>query len=197
MTDPTERTQHEQAQLVLMAERMERLRTGITVPSSPTDQPDLIGSSKQLATLTGLVRDLSDEVLFRSIEIGPRSDRDPVVSAYTDAAGQAGEAVSHYTAAYSELGFHHRYRGRVGPDLDDAREYSFASMQDSLKWARDRLGEGAKRLRAVAEDLDTTPPLARAARTRTTQQVIAHTHAPSGAPAPPHSAPAQGSRRTP
>lgn len=197
MTDASQRNQSEQAQLVLVAEGMEQLRAGLTAAASPTDQPDLIGPSKQLTSLTGLVRDLSDEVLFRSVEAVPRADHGQVVSAYTDAAGHVGEAVSHYIAAYSELGYQHRYGGRVGPDLNDARKYSFASLQDSHQWACDRLGDGAKRARAVAKDLGTTPPLARAAPTRTTQQVIAHTRAPASAPAPPHSAPAQGTRRTP
>ncbi|WP_019359471.1 hypothetical protein [Streptomyces sp. AA1529] len=109
MTDPAERTKSEQAQLVLVAERMERLRASITVPSSPTDQPDLIGSSEQLAFLTSLVRDLSDEVLYRSVAAVPRAGLGQVIRAYTDAAVQAGEAISHYTVAYSELGFQHRY----------------------------------------------------------------------------------------
>ncbi|MGY1435407.1 hypothetical protein [Streptomyces reniochalinae] len=196
MTDPAERIETEQAQLLLMAERAERLRAGVTVPSSPTDQPDLAGASKQLASLTGLVRDLSDEVLFRSAEAGPRTDHDRVMSAYTDAAQQAGEAVANYSTAYAELGFQHRYRGQgAGPDLRDAREHSFACIQDRLDWTRDSLADGATRLRPVAEDLGGTPARTQASRCRTTQ-MISGPHAQAVAPAPPHHARTRAPGRT-
>ncbi|WP_159073476.1 hypothetical protein [Streptomyces sp. RTd22] len=197
MTGANARTEAEQSWLLLMAERTEQLRAGITVPSSPADQPDLARASKQLADVTGLVRDLSDEVLFRSVESRTRAILDQVISAYTDAAQQAGEAVASYSNAYALLNFQRRYRDRPdSPDLRDAREHGFAAIQDRLDWARDSLAEGAKRLRTVAEHLDSTPPRTRAARSRTTQRVTDHPHAPAAAPAPPRSAPTQGPGRT-
>ncbi|MDJ1131999.1 DnaB-like helicase N-terminal domain-containing protein [Streptomyces iconiensis] len=123
VTAAAERTESEQAQLLLVAENMERLRADITVPSSPTDQPDLIGASRQLASLTGLVRHLSDEVLFRPVKTVSRPNLDRVMSAYTDAAGQAGESGGHYSVAYVELGFQHRYRGRVSPGRKAERSW--------------------------------------------------------------------------
>lgn len=190
----TGRTATEETQLLLGAEEVFKLRHQIQIPSTPDDLPTLPAASTHLARLTGLVRTLSDEALFRHIEDRPAIDLAPVIDAYTDAAKDAGEAVANYSAAYAELGFRHRYAHATSPDFREAREASFAVIQDRCDWTRENLKDTSRTLLAAAERLINPPSRAHAARNRTTQPT--RTQAPTAAPTPPQPATPPAARRT-
>lgn len=86
MTNHTGRAALEHSGLHAIAEDFDGLHADIGVPAAPRDLPDVATASKQLATLTRLVEDLSDEVLFRAVADDPELDLGLVIHGYTSAA---------------------------------------------------------------------------------------------------------------
>ncbi|MFE7318255.1 hypothetical protein ACFU7T_34940 [Streptomyces sp. NPDC057555] len=167
MKDHTGRTALEQGELYLFAQEFDKLRTQISVPGSPSGLPDLVTASQHLATLGGLVQDLSDEVLHRVTENDPGLDLAPVIYAYTTAAVPAGRAMENYTEAFQQLGFLHRYtEASDSADLRNARRAAFFVTQERMVYVRDNLKEVSNTLRGSADRLDGTPPRTLAALSR-------------------------------
>ncbi|MEC4018279.1 hypothetical protein [Streptomyces sp. H27-D2] len=168
------RISHEAHELYAAAQEFDDLRDGIIVPDTPGDLPDLVTGSKQLAELSGLFKDLSDEVLFRAVAEDPGMDLGPVVYAYTSASVPAGRATEHFTEAYAQLGFLHQFaEARDTPDLRDAREAAFGVVQERLEIVRQELGEASSTLRGSADRLDSSPPYVAAALSRSARSANA------------------------
>ncbi|MCF3172602.1 hypothetical protein IPZ61_04630 [Streptomyces sioyaensis] len=89
MTNHTGRAALEHSGLHAIAEDFDGLHADIGVPAAPRDLPDVATASMHLATLTRLVEDLSDEVLFRAVDDDPELDLRLVVHGYTSAAAPA------------------------------------------------------------------------------------------------------------
>ncbi|MER6843502.1 hypothetical protein [Streptomyces platensis] len=89
MTNHTGRAALEQSGLHALAEEFDDLHANIGVPAAPRDLPDVATASKQLPTLTRLVKDLSDEVLFRAVDDDPGLDLRLVIHGHTLAAAPA------------------------------------------------------------------------------------------------------------
>ena len=167
MTDHTGRAGLEKDELYAVAREFDQLRGQITVPEAPSGLLDLATASRQLATLTGLVKDLSDEVLFRAVDKDPRLDLGPVIDAYTTAAVPAGRAMENYTEAYAQFGFLRRFaEAPNSADLRDARAAAFRVVQERTERVRDDLQEVSDTLRGSADRLDGTPPRILAALSR-------------------------------
>lgn len=167
MTDHTGRAALEQGELYLVAQEFHELRAQIAVPQAPSGLLDLVAASEQLATLTRLVKDLSDEVLFRAVDEDPRLDFGPVIDAYTSAAVPAGRAMENYTEAYAQFGFLRRFaEAPNSADLRDAREAAFRVVQERMELVRNDLQEVSDSLQGGADRLDGTPPRVLAALSR-------------------------------
>ncbi|WP_435220714.1 hypothetical protein [Streptomyces sp. Tue6028] len=167
MTDHTGRAALERMDLYVTAREFLELRAQITVPQSPSGPLDLVTASKQLATLTGLVKDLSDEVLFRAVGENPGLGFGPVIDTYTSAAVPAGRAIENYTEAYAQFGFLRRFaEAPDSADLRDARHAAFRVVQERMELVRSDLQEASDTLRNAADRLDGRPPRALAALSR-------------------------------
>ncbi|MBK6016656.1 hypothetical protein [Streptomyces sp. MBT53] len=167
MTDRTGRAGLEKDELYAVAREFDQLRAQISVPQVPSDLLDLVAASQQLATLTGLVKDLSDEVLFRAVDEDPGLDFGPVIDAYTSATVPAGRAMENYTEAYAQFGFLRRFaEAPDSADLRDARAAAFRVVQERMELVRDDLHEVSDTLRGAADRLDGTPPRVLAALSR-------------------------------
>lgn len=167
MTDHTGRAALEQGELYLVAREFHELRAQIAVPQAPSGLLDLVAASEQLARLTRLVKDLSDEVLFRAVDENPGLDFGPVIDAYTSAAVPAGRAMENYTEAYAQFGFLRRFaEAPNSADLRDAREAAFRVVQERMELVRNDLQEVSDSLRGGADRLDGTPPRVLAALSR-------------------------------
>lgn len=167
MKDHTGRAALEQGELYAAASEFDEFRSQITIPGAPSGLPDLVTASKQLAMLTGLVKDLSDEVLFRAVDDDPGLDFGPTIYAYTAAAVPAGRAMENYTAAYAQFGFLRRFTDAPDSgDLRDGREAAFRVVQERMVYVRDNLKEVSNTLRGSADRLDGTPPRILAALSR-------------------------------
>ncbi|MFB6987938.1 hypothetical protein ACFC0C_16425 [Streptomyces sp. NPDC056178] len=149
----------EAEQLYALAQKFDDLRGEITVPRTPNDLPHLVKASQQLATLSGLVKYLSGEVLVCAANDDPGLDLGPVIHAYTTAAEPAGRAVEDYTRAYAQLGFLRRFA--EAPDsgnLRDGRDAAFRVAREHMIYVCDGLLEVSSTLRGCADRLDHTPP---------------------------------------
>lgn len=167
MKDHTGRAAVEQGQLYLAAQEFDRLRADISVPTTPGDLPDIVTAAQRLASLTDLVKNLSDEILFRARDGDPGLNLAPVISAFTAAAVPAGRAVEHYTEALHQVSFLNQFADapRSG-DLRDARQAAFHVIQERLEYVRDNLQEVVGTLRGESDRLDGTPPRIMAALSR-------------------------------
>ncbi|MGH4028723.1 hypothetical protein ACQB60_07280 [Actinomycetota bacterium Odt1-20B] len=172
MTDHTGRASLEQHELYAVAREFEKLRGEITLSYTPDSLPDLVTSCTHLATLTGLVKDLSIEVLTRTVDTDPGIDLGRVIYGYATASVPAGRAMSAYTEAFEQLGFLRRYTNAPdSPDLNDARQAASRVVQDRLDHVVKELRETTDSLRGSADLIDGTPPrilaaLSRSARPR-------------------------------
>jgi RecB family exonuclease len=168
--DHTGRAALEQGQLYLAALEFDRLRADISVPTTPGDLPDIVTAAQRLATLTDLIKNLSDEVLFRATDGDPGLNLAPVISAFTAAAVPAGRAVEHYTEALHQVSFLNQFADAPhAGDLRDARQAAFHVIQERLEYVRDNLQEVVGTLRGEADRLDGTPPRILAALSRSTR----------------------------
>ncbi|MEW2305391.1 hypothetical protein AB0958_36480 [Streptomyces sp. NPDC006655] len=185
MTDHTGRAGLEKDELYAVAREFAQLRGQITVPEAPSDLLDLATASRQLATLTGLVKDLSDEVLFRAVDEDPGLDFGPVIDAYTSAAVPAGRAMENYTEAYAQFGFLRRFaEAPDSADLRDARAAAFRVVQERMELVRDDLQEVSDTLRGAADRLEGTPPRILAALSRSARPTNSIYRLPVEPPAP-------------
>ncbi|UYB40901.1 hypothetical protein SLV14_003578 [Streptomyces sp. Je 1-4] len=185
MTDHTGRVGLEKDELYAVAHEFDKLRTEISVPGTPRELPDLATASKHLATLTGLIKDLSDEVVFRVTENEPGLDLKPVIYAYTSAASLAGQATENYTEAYIQLGFLHRYADAPETkELRDARHAAFLIAQERTGTVRNDLTDAARGLRRSADRLDGTPPRTLAALSRSARPTNSIYRLPPQTPTP-------------
>jgi hypothetical protein len=167
MTDHTGRAGLEKDELYAVASEFEQLRSEIVRSYTQSSLPDLVTASRHLNALTGLVKDLSDEVLFRATDNDPGLDFGPVIAAYAGASAPAGRAVNNYTEAFEQLGFLRRYAEAPStPEFRDARQSAFAVAQDRLDLAVDSLQETFLALRRDADHIDGTPPRVLAALSR-------------------------------
>lgn len=185
MTDHTGRAGLEKDELYAVAREFDQLRVQITIPQAASDLLDLVTASRQLTTLTGLVKDLPDEVLFRAVDEDPGLDFGPVIDAYTSAAVPAGRAMENYTAAYAQFGFLRRFAEALNTaDLRDARAAAFRVVQERMELVRDDLQEASDTLRGAADRLDGTPPRVLAALSRSARPTNSIYRLPTEPPAP-------------
>ncbi|MFC4607757.1 hypothetical protein ACFO9E_08005 [Streptomyces maoxianensis] len=185
MNDHTGRAASEQGELYAVAREFDELRSQITIPGAPSGLPDLVTASKQLATLTGLVKDLSDEVLFRAVDDDPGLDSRPTIYVYTTAAVPASRAVENYTEAYAQFGFLRRFaEAPDSPDLRDAREAAFRVVQERMVDVRENLQEVSNTLRGSAHRLDGTAPRILAALSRSARPATSIYRLPTESPVP-------------
>ncbi|MFF8866017.1 hypothetical protein ACF08B_28595 [Streptomyces sp. NPDC015139] len=167
MTDPTGRADLEKDEIHAMAWEFEQLRSKIVRSYTQTSLPDLVTASHHLGALTGLVRNLSDEVFFRATDTEPGLDFGPIIAAYTSASAPAGRAMNNYTEAFEQLGFLRRYaEAPASADLRDARRAAFDVAQDRLDLTVDSLQDTSVTLRLTADRIDGTPPRVLAALSR-------------------------------
>ncbi|MFC9643517.1 hypothetical protein ACFTZF_33960 [Streptomyces mirabilis] len=167
MKDHTGRAALEQGQLYRTAQEFDRLRADISVPMAPGDLPDIVTAAQRLATLTDLIKNLSDEVLFRATDGDPELNLAPVISAFTASAVPAGRAVEHYTETLHQVSFLNQFADAShSGDLRDAREAAFYVIQERLEYVRNSLQEVVGTLRGEADRLDGTPPRILAALSR-------------------------------
>ncbi|MFF3689953.1 hypothetical protein [Streptomyces sp. NPDC002187] len=167
MKDHTGRAALEQGQLYLTAQEFDRLRADISVPTTPGSLPDIVTAAQRLAILTDLIKNLSDEVLFRATDGDPGLNLAPVISAFTSAAVPAGRAVEHYTEAFHQVSFLNQFADAPhSGDLRDARQAAFHVIQERLEYVRDNLQEVVGTLRGEADRLDGTLPRILAALSR-------------------------------
>lgn len=167
MTDHTGRAGLEKDELYALAREFEHLRTEVVRSYTHSSLPSLSAASHHLGALTGLVKDLSDEVLFRATDNDPGLDFGPVIAAYTSASAPAGRAMNNYTEAFEQLGFLRRYaEAPSSADLHDARQSAFNVTQDCLDLTVASLQETFDALRGAANRIDGTPPRALAALSR-------------------------------
>lgn len=184
MTDHTGRAGLEKDELYASAQEFEQARQAIVGSYTTTSLPDLVTASHHLAALTGLVKDLSDEVLFRATDNDPGLDLGPVIAAYTSASAPAGRAVNNYTEAFEQLGFLRRYaEAPATADLRDARQAAFNVVQDRLDLTVDSLQETFVTLRHAADRIDGTPPRVLAALCRSARPANSIYRVPAKLPA--------------
>ncbi|WP_405931509.1 hypothetical protein [Streptomyces sp. NBC_00827] len=185
MTDHTGRAGLEKDELYALAREFEMLRSDLLRSYTQSSLPDLVTASQQLGALTGLVKDLSDEVLFRVTDSDPGLDFGPVIAAYTGASAPAGRAMNNYTEAFEQLGFLRRYaEAPASADLRDARQAAFDVAQDRLDLTVDSLQETFVTLRRDADRIDGTPPRVLAALSRSVRPTNSIYRLPVEPPAP-------------
>ncbi|MFD5537666.1 hypothetical protein ACFWIJ_07370 [Streptomyces sp. NPDC127079] len=185
MTDRTGRAGAEKDELHALARKFEMLRSDIARSYTQTSLPDLATASRHLRALTGLVKDLSDEVLLRATDSDPGLDFGPVIAAYTDASAPAGLAVNNYTEAFEQLGFLRRYaEAPASANLRVARQDAFDVAQDRLDLTVDALQETFVTLRHSADRIDGTPPRVLAALSRSARPTNSIYRLPVEPPAP-------------
>ncbi|MFJ9419984.1 hypothetical protein ACIRPT_38400 [Streptomyces sp. NPDC101227] len=189
MTDHTGRAGLEREGLYAVAHEFDELRTTISVPGAPSGLPHLTTASKQLATLAGLTKDLSEAVRYSAENDSPELDLGLVINAYTSASVPAGRAMENYTQAYAQLGFLRRFpEAHATADLRDAQLAAFCVCQERMIYVRDDLKEAANTLRGSADRIDNTPPrilaaLSRSARpTNSIYRIAPEPHAPTPTP---------------
>ncbi|MEU9155429.1 hypothetical protein AB0D59_33960 [Streptomyces sp. NPDC048417] len=159
MTDHTCRAGLEKDELYALAREFEMLRSDIVRSYTQTSLPDLAAASRHLRALTGLVKDLSDEVLVRATDSDPGLDFGPVIAAYTDASAPVGRAMNNYNEAFEQLGFLRRYaEAPASAYRREARQDAFDVAQDRLDLTVDALQETVVTLRRAADRIDGTPP---------------------------------------
>ncbi|MET9374912.1 hypothetical protein ABZX98_12280 [Streptomyces sp. NPDC002992] len=184
MTDHTGRASMEKNELYAVAREFEEVRHAIVGSYTTNSLPDLVTASHHLAALTGLVKDLSKEVLFRATDDDPGLDFGPVIAAYTSASAPAGRAVTNYTEAFEQLGFLRRYaEAPATADLRDARQAAFGVVQDRLDLTVDSLQEAVVALRHATDRIDGTPPRVLAALSRSARPANSIYRVPAGLPA--------------
>ncbi|WP_236241748.1 hypothetical protein [Streptomyces sp. CC228A] len=184
MTDHTGRAGLEKDELYAVAREFEPARHEIVGSYTTNSLPDLVTASHHLTALTGLVKDLSDEVLFRATDNDPGLDFGPVIAAYTSASTPAGRAVNNYTEAFEQLGFLRRYaEAPPSADLRDARQAAFGVAQDRLDLTVDSLQETVVALRHAADRIDGTPPRVLAALSRSARPANSIYRVPATRPA--------------
>ncbi|MEU8687714.1 hypothetical protein [Streptomyces sp. NPDC048665] len=167
MTDHTGHAGLERDELYAVAREFDHLRSEIVRTYRQRSLPDLVTASHHLGALAGLVKDLSDEVLFRATDSDPAIDSGPVIAAYTSASAPAGRAMNSYTEAFEQLGFLRRHaEAPASADLRDARQAAFDVVQDRLELTVDSLHEAFVTLRRAADRTDGTPPRILAALSR-------------------------------
>ncbi|WP_062642752.1 hypothetical protein [Streptomyces maremycinicus] len=185
MTDHTGRAGLEKDELYALAREFEMLRSDLLRSYTQSSLPDLVTASQQLGALTGLVKDLSDEVLFRATDNDPGLDFGPVIAAYTSASASAGRAMNNYTEAFEQLGFLRRYaEAPASADLRDARQAAFDVAQDRLDLTVDSLQETFVTLRRATDRIDGTPPRVLAALSRSARPTSSIYRLPVEPPAP-------------
>ncbi|WP_405523508.1 hypothetical protein OG426_09770 [Streptomyces canus] len=185
MTDHTGRACLEKDELYAVAREFEMLRSDLLRSYTQSSLPDLVTASQHLGALTGLVKDLSDEVLFRATDSDPGLDFGPVIAAYTSASAPAGRAMNNYTEAFEQLGFLRRYaEAPASADLRDARQAAFDVAQDRLDLTVDSLQETFVTLRRAADRIDGTPPRVLAALSRSARPTNSIYRLPVEPPAP-------------
>ncbi|WP_405852461.1 hypothetical protein OG361_07005 [Streptomyces sp. NBC_00090] len=183
MTDHTGRAGLEKDELYAVAREFELLRSRIVPSYTQSSLPDLVTASHHLGALTGLVKDLSDEVLFRATNSDPGLDFGPVNAAYTSAVAPAGRAMTKYTEAFEQLGFLRRYaEAPASADLRDARRAAFDVVQDRLDLTVDSLQESFLTLRRGADRIDGTPPRVLAALSRSARPTNSIYRVPAESP---------------
>ncbi|MCI3270616.1 hypothetical protein [Streptomyces cylindrosporus] len=185
MTDHVGRAGLEKDELYALALEFEQLRTAVVRSYTHSSLPDLATASQHLGALTGLVKDLSDEVLFHATDNDPGLDLGPVIAGYTSASAPAGRAMNNYTEAFEQLGFLRRYaKATASADLSDARGAAFAVAQDQLDLTVDSLKEAFVTLRRAADRIDGTPPRVLAALSRSARPTNSIYRLPVEPPAP-------------
>ncbi|KUN95360.1 hypothetical protein [Streptomyces caeruleatus] len=185
MTDHTGRAGLEKDELYALALEFEQLRAEVVRSYTHSTLPDLATASHHLGALTGLVKDLSDEVLFRATDSDPGLDFGPVIAAYTSASAPAGRAMNNYTEAFEQLGFLRRYmEATASANLRDARQSAFDVTQDRLDLTVDSLQETFVELRRAADWIDGTPPRVLAALSRSARPTNSIYRLPVEPPAP-------------
>lgn len=184
MTDHTGRAGLEKDELYAVAREFEAARNEIVGSYTTNSLPDLVTASHHLAALTGLVKDLSDEVLFRVTDNNPGLNFGPVIAAYTSASATAGRAVTNYTEAFEQLGFLRQHADTpASADLRDARQAAFDVVQDRLDLTVDSLQETFVALRHAADRIDGTPPRVLAALSRSARPANSIYRVPAKLPA--------------
>lgn len=184
MTNYTGHAGLEKDELYAVAREFEQLHSEIVRSYTQRSLPDLVTASHHLAALAGLVKDLSDEVLFRAIDTDPGLDFGPVIAAYTSASAPAGRAMNNYTEAFEQLGFSRRYaEAPSSPNMRDARQSAFDVAQDRLDLTVDSLQETFLTLRRDADHIDSTPPRVLAALSRSARPANSIYRVPAEPPA--------------
>ncbi|WP_405540789.1 hypothetical protein OG787_46865 [Streptomyces sp. NBC_00075] len=185
----TGRAAIEQGELYLFAVEFDKLRDDISVPQTPSELVGLATAAKQLAVLADLIKDLSDDVLFRATDNTAALDLGPVVHAYAGAAVPAGQALKNHTEALAQFGFLNRYaKAPESGDLRDARKAAFRVIQERTERVRDSLQDVVVDLRRAADRLDGTPPHMLAALSRSVLPADSPERLPA-CPEPPAPAP--------
>ncbi|WP_353946496.1 hypothetical protein ABII15_36090 [Streptomyces sp. HUAS MG91] len=187
MTDDTGRAALAKQELYGAAHEFERLLPHFEVPSAPASPPTPSAAARRLSSLTELIGNISDEVLFLDTDSDPGLDLGPVMWAYTEALVPAGRAVEHHTEAFNQIGFLRRYAEYPdNANLRDGRRASFDVVQERLELVQLNLKEAADSLRGSADRLDGTPPrtlaaLSRSARPRNSIYRVPAASAPAPA----------------
>ncbi|MFE7124919.1 hypothetical protein [Streptomyces sp. NPDC057617] len=143
-----------------MASSFDAQRGKLPVPGDPHRTPEPTAICRQIAELSSLLTQLSDEVLLRvtAQDRAPHSDR--VITAFASAVEPAGEAVailgtvSHQLAFLAQIEPSHNHA-----DVREAREASVHVLEDSLALAEAALYDAANRLHAASTTL--LPPSVR------------------------------------
>ncbi|WP_406133197.1 hypothetical protein [Streptomyces zaomyceticus] len=183
MTDHTGRAGLEKDELYAVAHEFEQIRHAVVGSYTANSLPDLVTASRHLAALTGLMKDLSDEVLFRATDDDSGLDFGPVIAAYTSASAPAGRAVTNYTEAFEQLGFLRRHAETpASADLRDARQAAFDVAHDRLDLTVDSLQETFVALLRTADQIDGTPPRVLAALSRSARPANSIYRAPGRLP---------------
>jgi hypothetical protein len=184
MTNHTSRAGLERNELYAVAREFEEVRHAIVGSYTTNSLPDLVTASHHLSALTGLVKDVSDQVLFRADDNDPGLDFGPVIAAYTSASAPAGRAVTNYTEAFEQLGFLHKYgEAPATADLRDARQAAFDVTRDRLDLTVDSLQEAFVTLRHAADRIDGTPPRILVALSRPARRENSNYRVPAKLPA--------------
>ena len=184
MTDHTGRAGLEKDELYAVAREFEMLRSEMVRSYTQSSLPGLAPASRHLGALAGLVKDLSDEVLFRTTADDPGLDFGPVIAAYTSACAPAGRAMTNFTDAFEQLGFLRRYaEAPASADLRDARQAALNVAQDRLDLTVDSLQETFVTLRRAADGIDGTPPRVLAALSRSARPANSIYRVPAKLPA--------------
>ncbi|MFF7262211.1 hypothetical protein ACFZCL_18260 [Streptomyces sp. NPDC008159] len=148
--------------------------------------PSLTATANQLQSLGLLINYLTDEVLFRIAEPGPRTPQQRrAVGILATVTTPAARAVEYLAEAHGQLGFLHQYaEGPATPIRIEMRNSAVDVIHDRLDEARASLQDASDALNLEADRSGDLVSRAAAARGRTTVR-----NAPTASSVPPEAAP--------